>query len=257
MNQSDKKVGELIRYGIQRSNVLEQEYYDLLRKFETDLDFKDSIIDTASGLGLSVHDESGTDYGLLLSAHRDSPFAVSLSWYSNALDMNSTKRIHENQAYRRAALVVINAAVAATFFPTSDSLEDIEILNEKAVTAISVLSILKTLCAKLQATTNDMLDPAYISAARALAHFPEVIPGKKKNSMASQIEMIATVLGHLAKHKLIFPVDKDAEDPAYFPLPIFQVYMRSRSYHIMELMTEILNEDSSRVNKEGVSNVSS
>ncbi|HGY9608516.1 hypothetical protein [Vibrio harveyi] len=234
------KVGELIRHGIQRSNLSDQDYHDLLREFEEDIDFKDRVMETARGMGLSVHDESGTDYGLLLSAHRNSPFSVSLGWYGKTLDLD-TKRIHDNLAYRRASLVLIHVAIASTFFPTSDSLEDIEVLNEKAVTAYAVLDILKSLCSKLQENNNEFVEPAYVSAAEVLMHFPEAIPEKKKNTMASQIEMISAVMDHLFKQKLIFPVDKEAENPAYFPMPIYQVYLRSRSYHVMTLMNEILN----------------
>jgi hypothetical protein len=138
-------------------------------------------------------------------------------------------------------MVLIHVAIASTFFPTSDSLEDIEVLSEKAVTAHAVLDILKTLCRNLREKQNELVEPAYVSAAEALMHFPEAIPDKKKNSMASQIEMIAAVLDHLFKQKLIFPVDKDAEKPAYFAMPIYQVYLRSRSYQVMTLMNEILH----------------
>jgi len=244
------KIGELIRHGIQRSNLSEQAYFALLREYEEDIDFKDQVLETARGLGLSIHEESGTDYGLLLSAHRNSPFAISLGWYSKTLELDP-KRIHENLMYRRASLVLIHVAIASTFFPTSDSLESVEALSEKAVTAHAVLDILKTLCTKLQESQHDMVEPAYVSAAEALMHFPEAIPDKKKNSMASQMEMISIVLEHLNKQKLIFPVDKDRESPAYFAMPIFQVYLRSRSYHVMTLMNEIMqSEPVSRVAEE-------
>jgi hypothetical protein len=106
-------VGRLIRYGLEPklTPARSADYAELVGRARNDSDFAGAVVETAHGQGLEVLNIDPL-LGISLAATEDSPFAMRLDDYSRG--SNEDRLLH----------ALVHLAIAATAFPTSESLDD-------------------------------------------------------------------------------------------------------------------------------------
>ena len=244
-----QNVGEIIQHGIKREQLTNVNYRNLLEIFESDKEFRSRVFNTAKGMGIRVHDESSLSHGLLLSADRNGPFSYSVGQFSSKLKWDE-KLIDRDLLVRRAAMVLVNVAISSAFFPTAESLESADTINQRAISYETVLKILVELSDSVLKTETDILDPNYLSAAKALEEMPKARPDISINTLGSLKEMIEAVLRLYAENRLIRVIDRDADTKQYFPTYLYMVQLRARSYSIVTEMRALLENSTEMQEKE-------
>lgn len=114
LQSSTKNAGRLLYKALHSTLVPinDTEYRELLARYRADPDFAESVQSLATGMELTVLDVS--ERGLVVvPASRESKFAVKMADIRSGLD-----------AKQKAALLLAHVAISATFFPTTDGLDD-------------------------------------------------------------------------------------------------------------------------------------
>jgi hypothetical protein len=113
MSMDYAAVGRLIRYGLEPklTPARNAEYAELVSRAKNDSDFANAVVSTAIGQGLEVL-EIDPLLGVSLAALADSPYAMRMEDYA--------KRPGEE----RALHALVQLAIAATAYPTIESLDD-------------------------------------------------------------------------------------------------------------------------------------
>ncbi|MBT4287899.1 MAG: hypothetical protein HOD92_11220, partial [Deltaproteobacteria bacterium] len=109
------------------------EYKDLLKLCISDHDFVDAVNAVAEGLSLAVVDISERGGIILTPLSSESRFAMGLSEYRKELEGDSDPQDMDAKA-KRGLIALTQVAIAATFFPTADDLDDddYEVLGKSA-----------------------------------------------------------------------------------------------------------------------------
>jgi hypothetical protein len=113
MSVDHAAVGRLIRYGLgpKLTPARSADYAELVGRARNDSDFAGAVVETAHGQGLEVLDIDPL-LGISLAATDESPFAMRLDDYRRG--SNEDRVLH----------ALVQLAIAATTFPTAESLDD-------------------------------------------------------------------------------------------------------------------------------------
>lgn len=201
----------------------DREYLDLLRLWIAEPEFRELVSAVADGLELAVLEVAET--GLVLApkdAH--SRFAMGLSEYRRSLARDGNK-------LERGMIAVLQAAVAATFFPTAAKLDD----PDEAVETLRLddcREVVLNLChrlAELQSGDSKALPPVLRGAWEVLLALPPIRqPDQQRASLSSLDGALLLVLNQLREQGLVQFQD-GADGGYYFPTRRYRLMLARRA----------------------------
>lgn len=199
------------------SPLNDSEYRELLALYRADQTFAGDVQNIAEGMELAILDVS--ERGLVVvPASRESRFALKMSDIRTGLD-----------AKQKAALLMAHVAVAATFFPTTDGLDDDNFVPPPSSVA-DFRDTLHALAKNLQATAGTLPDiPAELAPGwDYIASLAVVVPASQRASINSVVGFIKLALKHMREGGLV-RLDRETEDEdneTYTPTMRLRVQLR-------------------------------
>jgi hypothetical protein len=142
------RAGRLIHWGLdpKETPASQQEYKDLLDQFMDDMDFQALVRDIAAGMELKILDWG--DHGMVLAPTIDSVFAIrGASFRKHA---TTDERLLDG---------IIQVAIAATIFPTSQDLEQEATIGRSPLTLGEVEEMLHHICTRMAEKAKGEPDP--------------------------------------------------------------------------------------------------
>lgn len=196
------------------------EYRQLLAAYRAYPAFSEQVHAIAEGLELLVLDVS--ERGLVVvPATKESKFALRMLDFRTALNSS-----------QKAALVLAHVAVAATFFPTAQSLEDDAIFPPPASVA-DFRDLLLALAKRLKEVGNDEVElPQSLELGwELICSLPVSRPGDSRANVATVVGFLSTALKEMVNGGLVRPVRGSDDDSAvtYTPTNRFRVQLRELS----------------------------
>lgn len=142
-------VGRLIHYGLQpRARPSgNEEYRQLVTKFQREAAFEHAVRETARGLGLIILNADA--HGLILAPTADSPFGTKPSEFRPGA--RGDTRIVDG---------LVQVAIAATVFPRRETLEEENVLARAPTTVDEIESTLRQVCTRLADEARSRNDPS-------------------------------------------------------------------------------------------------
>lgn len=119
------------------------DYQELLRRYRNEGALRERVFAVARGLGLLVL--GATDHGLVLGAHQDGPFAMTLGDYRRKTATVAERLCHG----------LIQLAVAAWCFPTAQDLEERDSVAGPKVSVNRLVEYLVEIAETLKAEAGD------------------------------------------------------------------------------------------------------
>lgn len=235
------KASRLIYKGLQPRNYAEKdkEYAELLRLCLSSFEFTDHVKAIAEGLSLQVVDIS--DKGIILSpASTDSRFAMGLSEYRKELEGEVDPENTEAQA-KRGLIALIQVAIAATFFPTAEILDDddYEALGKSATLKDFNAVLLKMCDNVIKEDDQEVIAPSLQKGARWLKALPDSLPKGKTATFRSKWGAISIIANHLDRSGLL-KFQKTSDGDCYFPTYRYQQLLRRRAVgHLFDLCHQL------------------
>lgn len=143
------RAASLIQWGLQPRvrPIQNAEYRDLIREYLNRSDFRDIVAEMSDGLGLYVLNVS--EHGIVLSPREESVFWMRSSEFRPG-NASSDVRLLDG---------LVQITIAATVFPRARDLDDDVNRPRPPVTVDEVDDALRSICAKLKATF-DNVDPS-------------------------------------------------------------------------------------------------
>lgn len=235
------KAARLIYKGLQPRSYAEKdkEYGELLRLCLSSFEFTDHVKAIAEGMSLVVVDIS--DKGIILApASTDSRFAMGLSDYRKELEGEVDPENIEAQA-KRGIIALIQVAIAATFFPTAEILDDddYEALG-KSATIEDFNAVLLRMCENVvKADDQELIAPSLQKGARWVQTLPDALPKGKTATFRSKIGAITIIVNQLDRSGLI-KYHKTSDAECYFPTYKYQQLLRKRAVgHLFDLCHQL------------------
>ena len=234
------KAGRLISMGIPPKKKVDDEVKELVQLYQSSYDFQEFARGVANGLELEIVGVTFT--GIVVTPlNADSPFAMRLGDYSSLVLKG------QNAPEKRALLAIILLAVAATFFPAADDLENEDCLSKSAQIE-DIENVLVSLCEFLEEASSDNTDDAFFRpvASMLLELTPEVSKGINA-AFKSRRGSITSVVEHLTEENLL-TVRRDASGaPHYFATTRYQKMLRYRAEsHLIALKEQMMDDLSKR-----------
>jgi hypothetical protein len=196
------------------------EYKRLLGRYRAEIDFARIVESFAEGMELNVLTSAVTERGLVIvPTSRESKFAVRMTDIRTGLD-NAKK----------AALLLAHVAIAATFFPTTDVLEDDNFVPPPSSIA-NFRKMLYGLAKELQATAPTMpnapteLEPGW----NLIASMPVMLPNAQRADSQSVVGFIRIALNGMREGNLVRVDERfseNDENATYTPTHRLRVQLR-------------------------------
>lgn len=235
------KASRLIYKGLQPRSYSEKdkEYAELLRLCLSSFEFTDHVKAIAEGMSLKVVDIS--EKGLILSpTSTDSRFAMGLSDYRKELEGEVDPENIEAQA-KRGLIALIQVAIAATFFPTAEILDDddYEALG-KSATLENFNEVLLKMCDNvIKEDDQELISASLQKGARWIKTLPDALPKGKTATFRSKFGAISIIANHLDKSGLL-KYHKTSDADCYFPTYKYQQLLRRRAVgHLFDLCHQL------------------
>ncbi|NMM12409.1 MAG: hypothetical protein HHJ17_02540 [Rhodoferax sp.] len=194
------------------------EYRDLLAQFRADPLFAQQVSEFAQGMELAILDVS--ERGLIVvPTSRDSKFAVRLTDIRSGLDIQ-----------QKASLVLAHVAIAATFFPTTDGLEDDNYIPPPGSVA-NFRDSLHALAKQLEALDGEQLSdiPSELAPGwRCITALMVSVPSSQRATINSVVGFIRLALKNMREAGLV-RIDRDSEEDdteTYTPTQRMRVQLR-------------------------------
>ncbi|MDA7980497.1 MAG: hypothetical protein MPJ50_17200 [Pirellulales bacterium] len=211
------RAGRLIHWGLnpKETPATQQEYKDLLDNFMDDMDFQCLVHDVAAGMELRVLDWG--DHGIVLSPTVDSVFAMrGASFRKHA---TTDERLLDG---------LIQVAIAATIFPTSQDLEQEATLGRSPLTLGEVEETLHHICTRMAEKAKTKPDPIASDEEAELheawrVYLAHVSDHKTKSSQSGPKTIRRFVERNLAKLQELGCLRKQADD----------TYQSTWRYHVL------------------------
>lgn len=203
------------------------EYRQLLAIYRADPAFADMTQDVAIGLELKILDVS--ERGLIVvPVSRDSKFAV------------RTADIRANlSAEQKAALVLVHVGIAASFYPTTDGLDDDGYIPMPSSIA-QFRDAIYSLARHLKQASEDPEDvPLELAPGwELISALPLTLPASQRASTSSLVGLIKLTLTHMTQNGLT-RLDRDSTDEiaaTYTPTHRLRIQLREITlYRLFEL----------------------
>lgn len=143
-----QQAGRLLHWGLRPTAFPgnEPEYAEALRRYLDDGEFREAFVYFALGLGLEVVEAA--EAGLVLAPSSGSLFRVKMAEYRSSTGADD--RLIEG---------FIHVGIAATVFPTAESLEEATTRRRPAIRVDEVEETLRRVCERLAAEAKDEPDP--------------------------------------------------------------------------------------------------
>jgi hypothetical protein len=179
-----------------------KEYADLVRRWQESARIQGALQAMVEGQSMVLLGVDARD-GVILAAQRHSPFSLGIT------DLRATAR----QALA-AHMAIVLASIVATFFPTSDSVED----DDRTLPALRASQIIATLSELVRAleekASNEALPEDVVHIWRSLGRLPVSAERKedaKRDSMdlKSLEGLVRNMLTHMANNNLTTPYSED------------------------------------------------
>lgn len=186
------------------SPINDSDYRELLALYRGDAEFRRHSEDIASGMQLQILDASEMRGLIVVPASRESRFAVRLS------DIRSTGM----DVQQKAALVLAHIAIAAVFFPTTDTLDDDSYTAPPATIALCRDTMYGL--AKRLKDASDLSPDVPVDLApgwEAVCAMPEGMREGQRASPSSRAGVVKLALNQMAANGLI-RLDRGQEDDA-------------------------------------------
>lgn len=215
-----RSAGRLLYKALQTTLVPanDLEYRDLLAQYRADQLFAQQVSEFAQGLELAILDVS--ERGLIVvPASRDSKFAVRLTDIRSGLDIQ-----------QKAALVLAHVAIAATFFPTTDGLEDDNYIPPPGSVA-NFRDALHALAKQLETLDGEQLadiPPELAPGWRCITALMVSVPSSQRATINSVVGFIRLVLKNMREAGLV-RIDRDSgedDTETYTPTQRMRVQLR-------------------------------
>jgi len=206
----------------------DSEYKDLLKLCLSDHDFKDSVDAVAEGLMLAVVDIS--EQGIILTPlSSESRFAMGLSEYRKELEGDSDPQDMDAKA-KRGLIALTQVAIAATFFPTAEDLDDddYEVLGKSAAIK-DMNTVLMNMCDNIVSEEDqELIAPSLKMGAELIKALPETLPNAKVPTLKYRYGAITIIAKHLEKSGMLNQ-QKTSDGEVYFPTYKYQQLLKRRS----------------------------
>jgi len=197
--------------------INDMEYRELLALYRADPGFADKVQQFATGMELAILDVS--ERGLVVvPASRDSKFAIKMTDIRAGLD-----------AKQKAALLLAHVAIAATFFPMTDGLDDDNFVPPPSCVA-DFRGTLHALAKQLQACASPSpeLPVELMPGWDYIASLAVVVPTAQRASLTSVVGFIRLALKHMREGGLV-RLDRETDDEeaaSYTPTQRLRVQLR-------------------------------
>ncbi len=185
------------------SPVNDAQYRELLDLYRADPKFASNVQEVAEGLELTILDFS--ERGLIIvPTSRESRFAIRIG------DIRTNMKPEQ-----KAALVLAHVAVAATFFPTTDGLDDDNYVPPPASVA-QFRDALYSLSRHLKEAGPDQQDvpPELSPGWELICSLPVAVPSSLRASPSSITGLIGMTLNHMGANGLARLDRDDSSDEA-------------------------------------------
>lgn len=206
----------------------DSEYKDLLQKCLSSHEFNDTVVAVAEGLSLSVVDIS--ERGIILTPmDTDSRFAMGLSEYRKELEGDSDPQDINAQA-KRGLIALTQVAIAATFFPTADDLDDDDYEALGTSAAIKDMnSVLMNMSENIiNEEDQELIAPSLKKGAELVFTLPETLPNAKTPTLKYRYGALTIIAKHLEKSGML-NLQKTSDGEVYFPTHKYQQLLKRRS----------------------------
>ncbi len=208
------------------------EYKELLNLCLSDPEFMQQVIAIAQGFTLVVVDV--TDRGIVVVPEdQHSRFAMTLGDYRKSLERDGGE-------VDKGILALVQVAIAATFFPSAQHLEDEDVVGQSSRVQ-DVEEVLVNLCEELLVQTEQVEVPGHLRIiGQQIINLPSAREGDKRLSFATRHGAIKIVARHLVENGLLI----EEEDGVYFPRPRYQKMLRFRAVpKLFELCQKVLQQE--------------
>lgn len=197
--------------------INDAEYRDLLAHYRADPAFANEVQDIAAGMELTILDVS--ERGLVVvPASRESKYAIKMTDLRTGLD-----------AKQKAALLLAHLSIAATFYPTTDGLDDDNFIPPPSSVA-DFRNTLHSLAKHLQGSAPPTQDvPAELAPGwDYIASLAVIVPAAQRASLNSVVGFIKLALKHMREGGLV-RLDRETDDEeteSYTPTQRLRVQLR-------------------------------
>lgn len=224
LQSSSKNAGRLLYKALHATlvPVNDVEYRELLAQYRADPAFADMVQSIASAMELAILDVS--ERGLVVVPQsRESKFAVKMADIRAGLEVK-----------HKTALLLAHVAIAATFYPTTDGLDDDNFVAPPSSVA-SLRETLHGLAKHLQASANHVPDvPVELAPGwDYIASLAVVVPTGQRAALTSVVGFIKLALKHMKEGGLV-RIDRESEDDeteTYTPTQRLRVQLRELALH--------------------------
>ena len=222
LNETVFKAARLIYMGLQPKITpsKDREYKDLIQLAMSSDKFRDMVQTVAQGLSLYVVDIS--ERGIILSPEDlGSLFKMTLTEYRRELGGDDTDA-------KPGLIALVQVAIAATFFPTAESLDDDDWLSEsKGVRNFD--NVLVGMCEKVASEDDpEAVSPFLRQSGETVLTMPEIMPDAKKLTLKSRTGAIGIVVKHLEENRMV-KRENTTEGETWFPTYRYQQLLRRRA----------------------------
>lgn len=218
--------GKLVAYALRPRQTpwTSTEYAELLRRYETDPQFRSIVDGVTEGLGMRIVD--ATRNGLFLSATEGSPFRLAADDYKQ--NMSAQERVLHG---------VIQVAIAAFSFPKADVLDQDDTVAPAHVTPMKLAEYIRKFAEANAAKSPDEAQGDESAERRvwrdALARAMTMETSGGKESARSLTGMCRHALDFLESHGLMRVVDED--NAVYQGTTAYRIRLKYHAAH--ELLT--------------------
>ena len=206
------------------SPINDHEYRELLGQYRANPTFSAQVQDVATGMELQILDVS--ERGLIVApTSRDSRFAIRMSDIRSGLD-----------AAQKASILLAHVAISATFFPTTDGLDD-DNYTPPPTSVSAFRDILYALARRLKESTDLPPDvpQELMPGWEAITAMPLVIPAGQRASANSLVGIIKLALGHMQANGLVRVEREAAEETSVTYTPTHRLRVQLRELALRRL----------------------
>ncbi len=232
------KASQLIYKGLnpKSSPQRDKEYKELLYLCLSSHEFMDMVHSIAEGLSLTVVDIS--DRGVILSPmNADSRFVMTLGEYRKELEGDEADA-------QKALVALLQVAIASTFFPTAEQLDDDDSPIGRSATIKEIYEVLIGICKKLVTTEDkEIIHPGFVKGAELIMNMPESIPTQVRPTLKSVRGAITIVANQLDEQGLL-KFEQNREGGCYFVTYRYQQLLKRRSVgRLFDICHQLYEED--------------
>ena len=204
--------------------IRDAEHRELISEFISNSVFRDLVNDIARGLELTILD--ATMSGLVLApASAESKFALKISDLKSNLEIN-----------QKVGLLLSQIVIAATFFPTTESLED-ESYSAPPASLIDFRNNLESFLHRIkEAPSLERDDDGTIAAGwQFLLTLPQANPNSERAALNSLNGYVKTSINHLEQGGMLAIERKSMSDEQTLYAPTFRMRVHLREFALQQI----------------------